>query len=253
MSDMKVTHVIVQARMGATRLPGKVLEEFTHGYSFLEWIVERAKLSSSVHQVIVATTTNEGDDRIVELCERQGYEFMRGSEDDVLQRYVDATKKFGGEIIVRVTADNPLVDIMETDRLIETLVAEQLDYASNHPAGLPLGTGSEVFTIQALMRAAKEAKDSYEREHVTPHLYRNPELFKQRNVAPVVVHPFASKVRLTLDTPQDMEFLRLLSKEMGLVKPGSQPSTGEILTYLEHHPNVVAINSSIEQKTFPQK
>lgn len=246
------THAIIQARMGSTRLPNKVLLPFVGDCTFLEWVVDRLRTSNVLEKVIVATTTNPLDDAIEALCIRRAYDYIRGSEEDVLNRYVEGAQKFGSTLIVRAISDNPLTDVLEMDRMIGILESEQLDYANNHPGGLPGGTGSEVFTHEAFKRVAKEAQDPYEHEHVTPYFYRHPELFIQRTVAPAVLHPFAPKVRLTLDTPEDLQMLRALATGMDFSKPEEQPTTNEILTYLESHPELVEINKAVVQKTFPK-
>ena len=246
-------HVIIQARMGSTRLPGKTLEICAGGLTVLEWVVERARTSRKASRVIVATTADPKDDVIENLCRRRGYDYVRGSELDVLARYLQAARQFDSHIIVRVTADNPLIDAHEMDRIVDVLENEGLDYASNHPAGLPLGTGSEVFTREALERAAEAAHDPYEHEHVTPYFYRHPELFRQREVAPEAIHPFAPSVRLTIDTPEDLQFFRTLATELALKDPSEQPATNEILSYLAEHPELPAINQDVVQKTFPTR
>lgn len=245
-------HIIIQARMGSTRFPGKTLELCAGGLSILEWVVERAKLSRKASRVIVATTDNPRDDAIEALCRLRGYDCVRGSEDDVLARYLLAARQFESRIIVRVTADNPLVDPFEIDRLVGVLEEERLDYASNHPAGLPLGTGSEAFTREGLEKIAGAASDLYEREHVTPYFYRHPELFKQREVAPERVHEFAPKARLTVDTLQDLHFVRTLLAALGCTSPAGLPTTSVILSFLQIHPDIVAMNAAVEQKTFPK-
>lgn len=249
MNNVGDVHVIIQARMDSTRLPRKIIMPFAGGRTFLEWIVERARTSRIADKVIVATTTKAADDAIEALCIRHKYDYSRGSEEDVLGRYAAAAQKFGSRIIVRITSDNPLTDIAEMDRMLEILNSEKLDYVTNHLAGLPVGSGAEVFTFAALERVAEGAKDSYEREHVTPYFYRHPELFKQRHVAPREIYPFALKARLTLDTIEDLEFFRSLAAHMGLSDPAKQPTTGEILSFLEKHQEIVAINKDVVQKT----
>ncbi len=214
-------------------------------------MVERAKQSRLAHRVIVATTADPKDDAIEALCMRRGYQCVRGSGDDVLGRYAQAARTFNSDVIVRVTADNPLVDPVEIDRLIDTLQREQLDYTSNHAADMPLGSGAEVCTRSALEHAAKEARDPYEREHVTPYIYRHPELFKQRTVEPIAKHPFAASARLTIDTMEDMNSVRALIAAMQCEHPSQLPSLHEILACLESHPEIVAMNKAVEQKTFP--
>jgi spore coat polysaccharide biosynthesis protein SpsF len=244
--------VVIQARMGSSRLPGKILKPYVGGYAVLEWIIARARLSRCAERVVVATTTNPKDDATEDACRRAGCDFVRGDEDDVLARFADAIKAFPSDIILQVNADEPLVDIAEMDRLADILREEGLDYANNHPGGLPLGTGSEAYRSSAFARVVAEAKDSYEHEHVTPYFYRHPELFKQRIVAPSTIHPFAESARLTLDTAEDFEFQRHLTENMGFSEPLQQPSTNEILTFLQSHPDIVAINKNVIQKTFPK-
>lgn len=252
MSSPKDIHVIVQARMGSSRLPGKILKPFVSHYTVLEWIIERARLSNRAERVIVATTTNLKDDETEALCMKHGFDFVRGSEDDVLSRFALAAEKFPSNTILQINADEPLVDIAEMDRLADILQEENMDYVNNHPGGLPLGTGSEAYRSVAFARVVAQAKDPYEHEHVTPYFYRHPELFKQRNVAPKVLHPFAPHVRLTLDTQEDLQMLQALANGMGFSTPKDQPTTNQILDYLESHPELVRINQAVVQKTFPK-
>ncbi len=248
----KNVHIVIQARVGSMRLPGKVLLPFVGQYTFLEWVVKRCLISTQATKVIVATTTSPKDDAIEALCKEKGFAYMRGSEDDVLARYFAAAQQFGSEIIIRVNSDCPLIDVTEMDRAIEILQAEQLEYANTHPGGLPVGMGAEVFTRVALEKVAKQAKDPYEHEHVTPYFYRHPELFKQKEVAALNVHTYDPSTRFALDTPQDLEFLTQLAKELNFSNPKAQPSTNDILAYLELHPELIEINKAIVQKTFPK-
>jgi spore coat polysaccharide biosynthesis protein SpsF len=245
-------HVIIQARMGSSRLPGKILLPFVGSTSYLEWVVERCKLSQRVSKVIVATTDSSKDDPIEAFCKEKKYDHVRGNENDVLARYALAAEKFGGDILIRVTSDCPLVDVSEMERAIEFLQSEGFDYVSTHPGGLPLGGGAEVFTRAAFERVVNEAKDPYEHEHVTPSFYRHPELFAQKNIVPLYPHPFAREARLVLDYPEDHAFLSRLAKDMLFSTPGVQPSTYEILEYLRSHPDLVLINKDMIQKSFPK-
>lgn len=251
-NKQKHIHIIIQARSNSTRLPNKILLPFVGGFTFLEWIVERAKTSSFAEKVIVATTESVEDYETEVLCKRRKYDYFRGSEEDVLGRYWKTVERFGSKIIVRVTSDNPFIDIPEMDRVIGMLQSENLDYANNHSAGLPIGTGVEVFTRESFIRVVAEAKDKYEHEHVTPYYYRHPELFKQMKIPPLNVHKFSTKVRLTIDTIEDLNFLRALSNGIGFSDPFHQPSTNEILSFLQLHSEIVAINNNVQQKTLPQ-
>lgn len=240
------THVVIQARMGSTRLPGKVLLPFVGSYTFLEWIVERCRVSAQVQDVIVATTDNPKDDAIETLCTQKQYLYFRGSEDDVLARYHGAIQKFGSKVVVRVTSDNPLTDIAEMDRMVDTLKSDGLDFVDNRSPRLPIGTWSEAFTTEAFERMVVQTKDPYDHEHVTPYFYQNHWLFTQRYVLPLRTHPFTPNVRLTLDTPKDLEFFTQFAQGLGLADPAQQPSTNEILDYLQTHPKLAAINTAAE-------
>lgn len=250
MNEPAHVQVVIQARMGATRLPGKILAPFGKR-SVLAWVVERALAAKNIDRVVVATTISPLDDETEKLCIQNGYAYVRGSEDDVLGRFADAIQAYPADIIIRWTADNPLVDTNEMSRLVEILQTEQLDYVSNHKTGLPLGMGVEVFTSKAFERVCTEAKTPYDLEHVTPYFYQHPEIFKIRTVEPLEVYPFAKKIRLTLDTPEDQHFFTALVAGLNLSDPSSQPSTAEIISYLEAHPEVTELNSHVRQKTVP--
>ncbi len=242
---MQNTHIIIQARMGSNRLPGKVLMPFVGDFSFLEWIVERCKLSNVAQIVIVAITTNPLDDAIEALCKAKGYDYMRGCEHDVLDRYYEAAKFFGSDIIVRVAGDSPFVDIDEMDRSIKVLQREGLEYITTKSGGLPLGAGSETFTFEAFKRVFSEAQNQYDREHVTPYFYHHPELFKLRTLfledAP---HPVAERVQFALDKQEDALFLKTLAGRMGISSPKARLSTNTILSFLESNPELIAINTN---------
>jgi spore coat polysaccharide biosynthesis protein SpsF len=235
--------------MNSTRLPGKVAMRFVDRYTFLEWVVERIRLSSAIERVVVATSIDPNNDTIEELCARHAVAVVRGSENDALARFADAIHIFPANVIVRATADNPLVDVSEMDRVIRILEAENLEYATNHST-VPVGAGIEAFTREAFARVVDAAADPYEREHVTPYFYRHAELFRQRKVPPQITHPLASRARLTLDTEPDLRFLKVLASEMRFSRPALQPSMERILRFLDSRPDIVAINANVEQKTF---
>ena len=245
------THVIIQARMGSTRLPGKILKPFIGEYTPLSWLIARAKLSKYADKVIVATSVEERDDTTEAASKAAGAEVYRGSEDDVLMRYHEAVVAFDTKIICDITGDEPFFDLAEMDRMVEILQSEGMDYLNNHPT-LASGVGTQVYTRIAFDRVAREATTPYDHEHVTPYFYQHPELFKQRDVAPLVPHPLAPEVRLDLDEQRDLDFLIALAKGMGFMRPEQQPSTNEMLDYLQSHPEVVVINKEVVQKTFPR-
>lgn len=193
--------IIVQARMAATRLPGKVLMPLGSG-TILEQLVLRMRRCRNA-SIIVATTTNPADDSIVVASEALGVRYLRGSEDDVLSRFVAALDAADADIGVRVTADSPLVDPRTIDALVELLATRPLDYVSTAIDGtLPLGLGAEAFRADALRRANRETRSAWDREHVTPYLKRTDKGFRIGGL-PSPRGDF-SHVRVTVDTPQDL-------------------------------------------------
>lgn len=244
--------MIIQARMGSTRLPGKILKPFIGEYSPLAWLIARAQNSMMADKVIVATTAGPKDDATEAACRAIGCEVYRGSEDNVLDRYLQTIRAFGSKVILQINGDEPFVDIAEMDRLGRTLVEHNLDYANNHPTALPLGTGAEAYTAGAFERMAGLTQDPYDLENITPYFYNHLEQFRQTIQEPAAPHPFAKEARLTLDTAEDLEFLQKLALGMGFARPEDQPATYDLLEYLSQQPELVAINKKVVQKTFPK-
>jgi spore coat polysaccharide biosynthesis protein SpsF (cytidylyltransferase family) len=236
---MKAT-VIIQARMGATRLPGKVLKELS-GKTVLEHVVERARKARYVEDVIVATTDKDGDRPIVEFAGDRGIKVFPGSEDDVLDRYCRAARFFGCKHVVRITADCPVIDPEIIDKVIDMYFSEKADYCSNVlKETFPDGEDVEVFSREALERAWEESELVSEREHVTPYMRKKESGFK---VASLENKENLGNKRWTLDREEDYEFLKVLYDELY----GKNPFFGmdEILDYLEKNPEKEAINSAI--------
>jgi spore coat polysaccharide biosynthesis protein SpsF len=239
------TVIISQARMGSTRLPGKVLREAA-GKPFLQHHLERLRRVTGAHDVWIATTTDPRDDAIVGLCDRLGFRSFRGSEDDVLSRYAGTAQAAGAERIVRVTSDCPLIDPGIVDRVIGRMDNDRPspDYVSNTQIrSFPRGLDCEVFTREALDEAQAKAQRIEEREHVTPYIYWRPERFR---IAQVVSETDLSAHRWTVDTPEDERLVRLLL-EAGLEMT---PDFGlaELLAIIARNPEWAAINAHIEQK-----
>jgi len=174
---MKIV-AIVQARMGSTRLPGKVLLDLC-GTSVLGWVASRVRLCRLIDEVVIATTTSPADEAIVEEAQRLAVAIFRGDEQDVLDRYYRAARMGNADVIVRITADCPLIDPDLTGETIEQFLAERPDYASNAlERTYPRGLDTEVMSRQALERAWREAREPYQRAHVTPYIYQNPGQFR---------------------------------------------------------------------------
>ena len=241
------TVAIIQARMTSTRLPGKVMMD-VNGAPMLYHVMARARLASAVDLVTVATTTNATDDTIAEYCKVQRVQCFRGSENDVLDRYYQAAGHFGAEVIVRLTADCPLLDPAVIDRVIETFRAGDYDYVSNTiEVSYPDGLDTEVFSFAALGRAWKEANLISEREHVTPYLWKQPGLFRLANVKNETDF---SKLRWTVDEPPDLEIVRRVYHYFG-----TEPAFGmnDVVALLRTHPELCEINADFERNEGYQK
>jgi spore coat polysaccharide biosynthesis protein SpsF len=202
---MKIV-AIVQARMGSTRLPGKVLMDLG-GKTVLARVVARLRRAILIDQIVVATTDSVIDNAIIRECQRLQVEYFRGSENDVLDRYYQAANSCEAQIVVRITADCPLIDAEVVDDVIRVLLSRG-DYASNTLARTyPRGLDAEVFTIAALERAWQDAHEPHQREHVTPYFYEHTEIFELTSLRGRIDY---SRYRWTLDTAEDLELLRTI-------------------------------------------
>ena len=231
---------IVQARMGSTRLPGKVMEEIV-GKPMLWHVIDRLKQAKLLDSIIVATTDKEVERPILRLTEDLGIASYAGSEKDVLDRYYQAARKFGVDTIVRITADCPLVDPRVVDKVIQHYLMGDCDYAANtlkytYPDGLDVA----VFSCVALEKAWKQARWASEREHVTPYIWKNPDKFRLANVENKVN---LSHLRWTVDVKEDLAFVRQVYKY--LYKQGQTFYMEDILELLEAYPDLEKINQGI--------
>jgi spore coat polysaccharide biosynthesis protein SpsF len=241
MVDMRVV-AVVQARMGSTRLPGKVLRPLG-GRTVLSWVVRAAQLSDCLDRVVVATTSLSEDDVVAEAARAAGADVVRGDSDDVLARYLLALEEHPADAIVRLTADCPLLD----PELLRGVVAlwrsapGAVDYvATTLERTLPRGLDVELVTAEALRRAGREA-EGHHRAHVTSYVWSSPDLFR---LAGVVVRPAAADLRLTLDTSEDAELLDAVVTEIGDRAPGWR----ELVHLLRSRPDLAALNAAVVQK-----
>ncbi|HWF92541.1 MAG TPA: glycosyltransferase family protein [Terriglobales bacterium] len=203
-ADLKIV-AIIQARMGSSRLPGKVLMDIG-GETVLGRVVRRSRRSRLTKTTVVATTELRGDDAIVKECQRLGVRCFRGMAENVLDRYYRAALEHSARLVVRVTSDNPLVDPDLIDETVMTILKSDADYANNRsPRIYPEGLDVEAFTFAALERAQREARQPYDLEHVTPYFYQHPEKFHCVAVKRAVNF---GHYRWTLDTAQDLQVIR---------------------------------------------
>ena len=238
--------IYVQARMGSTRLPGKVLKPVL-GKPLLGYLIERLRQVKNAQAFVVLTTTQKADDEICAYCQAQGVAVFRGSEEDVLSRYYQAAVKRQPEAIVRITADCPLIDPDIVDQMIKTFqhLHDSGAYLSNGQS-FPRGLDVEIFSFQTLATAHAHARDPWEREHVTPYIYRHPELFR--------LHDFkapspSARHRWTVDTIEDFELVKNILESLYPLNP--QFRLADILALLERNPTWSQINAHIVQKTCP--
>lgn len=244
-SNKLKTVIIIQARMGSTRLPGKILKEVLEK-PLLSYQIERLKRVTLADEIVLATTTNSLDQKVVDFCRQEQISFFRGSEDDVLSRYTEAAKHFDAKVVVRVSGDCPLIDPKIVDKVIGFYFQHYptYHYVSNTlERTYPRGLDVEVFSLSALEQAAKASTRPEEREHVTPYIYRHPELFALANVAHSTNE---SHHRWTVDTEEDFQ---LIAKILKTLYPKNPDFTmDDILELLKKHPDWMLINAHIRQK-----
>ncbi len=231
---------VIQARTGSTRLPGKVLRPLA-GRSVLAWIVRAAQLSG-VDDLVVATTTESGDDAVVTECHALGVDVVRGSVDDVLTRFLQAVDGRGADAVARFTADCPMLDPAVAGAVIDTWRRmPSLDYVSTAmPRCVPRGMDGEIVNIATLRRIDKTAVDHH-RVHVTSAIYTAPD---ENRMVGLRIHPDASDLRVTLDTEDDYRLIQKLVAELG-----DRPAhLEEIVGWLRANPEAVAINQHVRQK-----
>ena len=198
--------IILQARMGSTRLPGKVLRVLA-GKPMIQWIIERLQTCKKVRILILASSTSDSDTPLVELAKKLSVEIFRGSESDVLDRYYHCAVPYHLDDIIRATGDNPFVDPEACDELIEFYNREKLDYASfstEENDGFPVGVGVEIFSFTALEKCWREGHAPRHREHVTEYILENPKIFKQGRI-PAPILKRAPELSLTVDTMDQFE------------------------------------------------
>ena len=232
------TVAIVQARMGASRLPGKVLRDLV-GRPPLAWVVRALRAAVGIDDVWIATSMAQADAAVAGWCNENGVACHRGSEQDVLDRYASATRASGADIVVRITADCPFLDPAVVGATVRLRTAAGVDYASNiDPPTWPDGLDCEVMTARALLAAAAEASRPSDREHVTPFIRNNRARFSAETlVAPL---PGLADERWTLDTPADLEFLAAVGKRLPTDRV---PSYLDVLAVLDCEPALRKINA----------
>jgi len=240
------TVAIIQARISSMRLPGKVLIDIC-GKPMLWYVVKRTKWAKHINKVVVATSTESFDNPIVDFCKKYKIGYFRGDLEDVLSRYYHCARKYKADVIVRVTADCPLIDGTLIDRGLATLRKSKTDYLSNTVVRtFPRGFDFEIFKFSALNKAYRNTKEDPEKEHVTPYIWRNhPEKFK---IGQLKRRGDKSGYRITVDTWEDFKVVKELIEKFSAHEKNAE----EIIEILDKHPELVKINKNIDQKHYGQ-
>lgn len=238
---LKVT-AIIQARTGSTRFPNKVFANLS-GKPIIWHIRDRLSYCKKVGKIVLATTNSNSDDKLEIWGKDNNLLVYRGSENDVLNRFYNAALISKAEIILRITADDPFRDPVIIDSVINLILDKQLDFAyNNNPPTFPEGLDVEVFTFKALELAQNEAKDEFEREHVTQYFYRHPEIFTQENL---INDKDLSHLRFTVDTEKDLEMAKIIYEE--LYREGKIFLLDDILNLLDKEPWITEINRKVKR------
>lgn len=236
----------IEARMTSTRLPGKVLLEVLEQPLLLH-MIKRIKRSQFIDEIVVACTDNYEDDPIQELCELNEISFFRGSENNVLQRVLEAAQSLNGDIIVELTGDCPLIDVEILDQAIQIYLHNRVDYVSNgHIRSYPDGMDVQVFSTSSLENSSKLTSHPDDLEHVSLFMRNNPKLFSKINIIspPETFYP---ELGLTLDTIEDFQLIKEIILHF---QNKNIPSCREIIEFLNAQPELVTINSHIKRKDY---
>jgi len=219
-NNLKNIGIVIQARMGSSRLFGKVLKKINNK-ELLKYIIDQLVVFKNKYKIVITTSNKKKDDVIEEFCKKNNILCFRGSEDDVLDRYYMTAKKFKLKHIIRFTGDNILIDIENFKNLIQEHFNNNADYSSNKlevNSGLPIGVGMEIFTFNALEKSWQKGKEDHHREHVNEYILENPVKFKILKVKGVGKNlKICKDLILTIDTKKDFQFMQnivlLLSKK----------------------------------------
>ncbi|MEG0692646.1 MAG: glycosyltransferase family protein [Oscillospiraceae bacterium] len=243
----KKIEVVIQARMGSSRLPGKVMMNLCQK-PVLWHILERVKQATWVDNIIVATSTLEADNAIANYLKSIGVTCFRGDESNVLSRYYNAVKQYPASAIVRITADCPLIDPFVIDRVISSFLDSSFEYATNvgEARNYPRGLDCEIFTCDLLERAFHEATEDYEKEHVTPFMY-----WKQDSILSIVNEKEYSNMRWTLDTIEDFQLIEAIYNHF--YQSTHDFYMDDIYEFVVNNPPIFKINHNVMQKQIEPK
>lgn len=245
----------IEARMGSSRLPGKVLMEI-EGKPVLQILTERLSKSKYIDEIIIATTVNELDDRISEFGKKSGIKVFRGSEDDVLGRVVGAAESVNADIIVEITGDCPLMDAEVADSVIKEYLnnipeydyVTNIGYVGNEKREIPIGMDVRVFSFKELKHISEITNDPEDREHVSLYFFRTgKDKYNLHNIETPDKWKRDYNVRLALDTKEDFEVIKIIYEKLNKMKKDF--TLEDILNFLDKNRKVAEINSCVIQKS----
>lgn len=237
------TVTIIQARCGSTRLPNKVLLPLA-GKPLLVRMAARVMAAKLVGTVVIATTTDPQDDIIAELCRHENLPYFRGHSTDLLDRHYQAALYYGADTVLKIPSDCPLIDPAIIDKTIQYYTDHlgQYDYVGNlHPASYPDGNDVEIMPLSILAQAHSHATKGIEREHTTPYIWQNPQLFRIGSVLWETGLDYSDSHRFTIDYPEDYDFIKRVYDELYIQNPLF--SLNDILQLLAQQPDIAALNA----------
>tara|TARA_B100002052_G_scaffold293064_1_gene315612 strand:+ start:1798 stop:2532 length:735 start_codon:yes stop_codon:yes gene_type:complete len=233
---------IIQARRGSTRLPDKIFLELKQK-SVISHVVDRLLPSKKINKIVIATTKNKLDDKLELWAKENNIDIFRGDENDVLSRYYHSAVKFNADIIVRITADDPLKDYNIIDNAIQLLLDKKIDFVcNNNPVSFPEGLDVEVMTFRALKKCFLEASTDYQKEHVTQYIHQNKNKFNYFNI---MNNENLSSLRWTLDTEEDYIFIKEIYDN--LYEKNKIFLTDDILDFLNQNKKLLEINNKVNR------
>lgn len=239
---VKKIGVLVQAHMGSTRLPKKMIKDL-FGQPVLWHIIQRLKNIQEADEIIIATSDKPDDDVLVDICQKENMPYFRGSDDDVLSRFYHAATQFHLTDVARVCADNLLLDWKIIDDVIKTYRQSTYDVVLPEK-GVPLGFACDVFPYELLKQAFENGKEHYHREHVTPYIYEH-----TKNIYRTPFPHDYSRYRFTLDTERDWQLIQKIYNVLYLKNKRHDFCTDEVIALMEKNPEWFFINSDVHQKT----
>jgi spore coat polysaccharide biosynthesis protein SpsF len=232
---------IIQARMESTRLPGKSTIPLA-GKPLIAHVIERTKLIQGISNTILATSATKANDVLKELADEYKIDFFQGSETNVLDRYYNSANNYDCNYVMRITGDNPFMDIQYASDTLQKAIEEDADICS--PQDLPLGVGVEIISMTSLKVAHKEANLPYQLEHVSPYIKENTDKFKIVKFSTGFECEFEN-LRLTIDTEEDLKFAQIISQNL---YKGTPYPLIDIINFLKLNPQLLLINSQVKQR-----